>query len=235
MKNVGKFIPAMLIAIGLLALGLCIRSGILSVTNNTRVVSVRGLSEREVQANKVTWPIVYKIVGNELTAVYNQMEANNATIVEYLTSNGVSNNEIIIEAPTLTDAQANQYASERAAYRYVATVVLTVTSNDVDKVVDLINRQGELLKKGITLAEGGWSYQTIFEYTALNDIKPDMIAEATRNARDAAQKFADDSGSRLGKIKTASQGQFSIEDRDSYTPSIKKVRVVTYVDYYIED
>ncbi|MDE7377326.1 MAG: SIMPL domain-containing protein [Muribaculaceae bacterium] len=230
-----KIISAALVAIGLLALGLCIRSGVKSFSTNSRVVSVRGLSEREVKANKVTWPIVYKILGNDLNTVYNQMESSNSTIVEYLTSNGVAKDEIMIEAPSLTDAQANQYTSDRAAYRYVATVVLTVTSNDVDKVVDLINRQGELLKKGITLAEGGWSYQTIFEYTALNDIKPDMIAEATRNARDAAQKFADDSGSRLGKIKSAQQGQFSIEDRDPYTPSIKNVRVVTYIDYIIED
>lgn len=235
MKNLGKIIPAALVAIGLLALGLCLRSGLVSFTNNSRVVSVRGLSEREVKANKVTWPLVYKIVGNELGTIYNQMEANNTTIVEYLTSNGVDKSEILIEAPSLSDAQANQYTSDRTAYRYIATVVVTVTSNDVDKVVDLINRQGELLKKGITLAEGGWNYQTIFEYTALNDIKPDMIAEATRNARGAAQKFADDSGSRLGKIKTASQGQFSIENRDPYTPSIKNVRVVTYVEYYIED
>lgn len=235
MKNLGKIIPATLVALGLLALGLCLRSGLVSFTNNTRVVSVRGLSEREVQANKVTWPLVYNIVGNDLNAIYDQMEANNATIVEYLTSNGVASNEILIEAPNLSDAQANQYVSDRSANRYVATVVVTVTSNEVEKVVGLINRQGELLKKGITLADGGWSYRTIFEYTALNDIKPDMIAEATRNARGAAQKFADDSGSRLGKIKTASQGQFSIEDRDPYTPSIKNVRVVTYVEYYIED
>lgn len=235
MKSINKIVPATLVALGLLALGLCIRSGFLSFSNNTRVVTVRGLSEREVQANKVTWPLVYKIVGNDLSTIYNQMEANNATIVEYLTSNGVDKSEILIEAPSLTDAQANQYASDRPAYRYIATVVVTVTSHDVDKVVGLINRQGELLKKGVTLADGGWNYQTIFEYTDLNTIKPDMIAEATRNARSAAQKFADDSGSHLGKIKTAQQGQFSITDRDPYTPSIKNVRVVTSIEYYIED
>lgn len=235
MKKTGKIIPAALVALGLLALGLCMRSGLMSFTNNSRVVTVRGLSEREVKANKVTWPLVYKIVGNELDAVYTQMENNNATIVEYLTSNGVDKSEILIEAPSLSDAKASQYSSDRVAYRYIATVVVTVTSNNVDNVVNLINRQGELLRKGITLADGGWNYQTIFEYTALNEIKPDMIAEATRNARSAAQKFADDSDSRLGKIKTAQQGQFSIEDRDPYTPSIKNVRVVTTVQYYIED
>lgn len=235
MKNFEKFLPATLVALGLLALGLCIRGGLMSFTNNTRVVTVRGLSEREVQANKVTWPLVYNIVGNDLAAIYDEMESRNAVIIAFLTSNGVDKNEIMLEAPSLTDTKANQYSSQNAQYRYIAQIVVTVTSNNVENVVSLINRQGELLKKGVNLTDGGWDYKTIFEYTDLNAIKPDMIAEATRNARSAAQKFADDSGSRLGKIKTAQQGQFSISDRDPYTPSIKNVRVVTSIEYYIED
>ena len=85
------------------------------------------------------------------------------------------------------------------------------------------------------MSPDNWNNRTIYEYTELNSIKPDMIADATKNAREAANKFAADSGSKIGKIKTAQQGQFSIEDRDPYTPFIKKVRVVTYIDYFIED
>ena len=92
-----------------------------------------------------------------------------------------------------------------------------------------MSNQSELLKQGIVTGGGSWENPVEFKYEGLNDIKPEMIEEATRNAREAAQKFAKDSDSRLGKIKTANQGTFTIEDRDSNTPYIKKVRVVTTV------
>ncbi len=98
-----------------------------------------------------------------------------------------------------------------------------------------MERQTELLKQGIAIVAGDYQYQTTYEYTDLNSIKPEMIAEATKNAREAANKFAEDSDSKLGKIKTASQGQFSIEDRDQYTPYLKKVRVVSSIVYYLND
>ena len=110
-----------------------------------------------------------------------------------------------------------------------------VTSNKVDKVKKLITRQAELLQKGIAIVAGDYNYQTRYDYTGLNDIKPSMIAEATKNARKSAQKFADDSQSSLGKIRSASQGQISIEDRDQYTPDIKRVRVVSTVEFYLKD
>ena len=81
----------------------------------------------------------------------------------------------------------------------------------------------------------GWEYKTEYSFTKLNDIKPEMIEEATKNAREAAEKFAQDSDSKLGKIKKASQGQFSISDRDSNTPYIKSVRVVSSIDYFLND
>ena len=129
---------------------------------------------------------------------------------------------------------ANSYSNENVRYRYNVTNVIVVTSSKVDKIRKLIDAQTELLKQGVALTED-YEYQTTYEYTDLNSIKPEMIAEATRNAREAANKFAADSDSRLGKIKTATQGQFSITDRDQYTPYIKNIRIVTYVDYYLED
>jgi hypothetical protein len=106
----------------------------------------------------------------------------------------------------------------------------------VDAVLALMGKQSELLKKGIvTGGSNQWENPVDFRYEGLNDIKPEMIEEATRNAREAANKFANDSGSRLGKIKTANQGTFTIEDRDSNTPYIKKVRVVTSVTYYLKN
>jgi hypothetical protein len=105
----------------------------------------------------------------------------------------------------------------------------------VDTVLKLRPKEAELLKKGIVSGGNSWETPVEFKYEGLNDIKPEMIEEATRNARETAQKFAKDSDSRLGKIKTASQGTFTIENRDSNTPHIKKVRVVTSVTYYLKN
>ena len=113
--------------------------------------------------------------------------------------------------------------------------MIVVTSSKVDQVRKLIDRQTDLMKEGVAVVAENYQYQTTYEYTDLNAVKPEMIAEATRNAREAADKFAADSQSRLGKIKTARQGQFTIEDRDQYTPYIKNIRVVTSIDYYLED
>ncbi len=228
-------IPSLLIALGLLALGLAIRSGIVRVSDNSRVVTVRGLSEREVKANKVTWPISYTLVGNDLPSLYSQMQTNNNVIIKYLTSNGLTAEEYSTGAGAVTDNQADRYSSNAPLYRYNITGTVTVTSEQVDLVRRLINNQGEIIKQGIAVSPDNWNNRTIYEYTELNSIKPDMIADATKNAREAANKFAADSGSKIGKIKTAQQGQFSVEDRDPYTPFIKKVRVVTYIDYFIED
>lgn len=235
MKSFSGITGPLLIALGLLALGLTIRSGIKSFTDRDRTVDVRGLAEREVSANKVTWPIVYKLVGNDLPTLYAQVNSTNARIEQFLTSNGVDSKEISYNAPSLYDLQADRYNNSPVPFRYNITNVITVVSTDVDRITSLIKRQGELLKDGIALTVNDYSNQIIYEYTGLNDIKPAMIAEATENAREAAKKFADDSQSKIGKIRSARQGQFSIEDRDPYTPYIKRVRVVTSLTYYLED
>ncbi len=131
--------------------------------------------------------------------------------------------------------QADNYGGQQAPYRYNVTSVIVVTSSQVDKVNELMNKQSQLMAQGIAIVAGDYNYQTLYEFTELNKIKPDMVADATKNARKAADKFAEDSQSKLGKIKSASQGQFSIEDRDQYTPYIKKVRVVSTIEYYLKD
>jgi hypothetical protein len=114
--------------------------------------------------------------------------------------------------------------------------VVNVCTDKVKEVLVLKSGEVQLLKKGIvTGGDNSWEYNTQFKYEGLNDIKPQMIEEATRNAREAAEKFAKDSDSRLGKIRTANQGTFTIENRDSNTPYIKKVRVVTSVTYYLKN
>ncbi len=228
-------IAGLLVALGLLALGLCLRSGIVSYGERDRVVTVRGLCEREVEANKVTWPIVTQDMGNDLVTLYTRTQSVNAKILEFLKSNGVTDDEISVNSPNVSDNEAQSYDPSRVKNRYSLTNVIVVTSSNVKKIRELINRQTELLREGIAIIAESYQYPTKYEYTGLNDIKPSMIAEATENARQAASKFSEDSGSRVGKIKTATQGQFSIDDRDQFTPYIKTVRVVTYITYYLQD
>lgn len=234
MKN-SKIIAAVIIAIGVALVGLFIKQGFDNFSYRDRVVTVRGLAEREVKANSVTWPVVYQCAANDLSTIYRDITTKSGAIVKFLKDNGIKDDEIEVIAPSVTDNQANRYNSTIPLNRYSVDGVIVVTSNNVDLVTSLIKRQSELLKEGIAVVSGGWENRTTYSYTDLNTIKPEMIAEATANAREAAKKFADDSDSKLGKIKTASQGQFSIEDRDSYTPYIKNVRVVSTITYYLED
>ena len=224
-----------LLCIGLIVMGIFIRYGFTHVADSKRTVTVRGLCEREVKANKVTWPIVSKEVGYYLPTIYGNIEKTNETVLSFLKENGIEDSEISINPPVVVDLQADRYSYNQNPYRYNVTNVIVVTSTKVDKVNELIKKQTELLKLGIAIVAGDYQYQTIYEYTDLNSIKPEMIAEATKNAREAADKFAEDSGSKVGRIQTASQGQFSIEDRDQYTPYIKKIRVVSSLIYYLED
>ena len=228
-------IEALIIAIALVIMGLLLKHGIDGFSGRDRTVNVKGLSEMEVPADKVTWPLVYKEIGNNLQDLYVRINRNNKTLVDYLISNGISEEEIGINAPEIIDMSAERYSTTPAPYRYNVTSVITVSSTKVDLVRKLIADQGELLKQGIAITGGEYRYNTVYSFTGLNDIKPQMIEEATRNARAAAMKFAQDSGSKLGKIKNASQGQFSISDRDENTPYIKNVRVVTTVNYYLKD
>lgn len=228
-----QIISSLLISVGLVVLGLFIYKGFTGFANKDRQVVVRGLAEKEVPANKVTWPLVVKSLGNDLPQVYNQLTANIATVVDFLKRNGITENEISTGAPKVWDKDALTYRTD-VSYRYNVSQVITVTSEQVEAVNALILRQGDLLRLGVALGDD-YQYRTSYEYTLLNDIKPSMIAEATRNAREAAEKFADDSNSKLGNIKSATQGQFSINDRDEYTPWIKNIRVVTTVSYALKD
>lgn len=226
-----SLLPSAIIALAVVIFGFCLKAGIDNLAYNDRIVTVRGLAEREVPANMVTWPISYPLAGNDLASLYTQMNRNNDIIIEFLTSNGISRDEISVNPPDTYDASTNRYRSDSFNYTYSISCSMTVSTSKVEKVRELLRRQTELLKNGIAFSNSYISY----EFTGLNDIKPEMIAEATKNARAAADRFAADSDSRIGKLKQAQQGQFSIEDRDSSTPYIKKVRVVSSLTYFLED
>lgn len=228
-------IEALILAVGLMVGGTFVQNGLKKLSTRNRVVTVKGLAEMEVKADKVTWPLVYKVLGNDMSVLYNEIKDSNRKITEFLKSKGIKDEEISINAPEIIRHAAERYNSSVQPYRYNVTTVITVTSKQVDLVRKLINEQSELLKQGIAIISGEYRYNVTYAYTSLNDIKPKMIEEATKNARMAAEKFAKDSESSLGSIQKAYQGQFSIENRDEYTPYIKQVRVVTTIDYTLED
>ena len=230
MENKGNFFAGLAIMAGLVIMGLCIPAAVREYGSTKRSVSVRGLCEREVPADKVIWPLKYRVTGDDLSSVYSQLERNEATIIAFLKAGGIDEAEISVSAPTIDDKFAQQYGSNDRLYRYLAKETVTVCTDKVNETLALIKNQKVLVRKGIILGDD-WGYEPTFSFEGLNEIKPAMIEEATKNAREVAQKFADDSGSRLGKIREASQGYFTIESRDSNTPEIKKVRVVTNVIY----
>ena len=220
--------------VGLIAVALSIPAAVKALSSSQRTVSVRGLCEKEVPADKVIWPLQYSIAGDDLAELYKQMESNNASIKAFLTGGGIEAAEITSSKPDISDLFTQEYGGNNRRFRYVLKATLTVSTGKVEKVLSLMDNQGELIRKGITL-ESGWDCRPTFSFEGLNTIKPEMIEVATKNARASAQKFADDSGSRLGKIRNATQGYFTIEDRDSNTPQIKRVRVVTNVDYSLKN
>ena len=232
----GKLFSGLAIMLGLIIMGSMLPKAVEKYRSYDRTVNVKGLCEKEVKADRVIWPIVYRVMANDIQSIYDQTDANNAAIMGFLREGGINPSEISVSVPQISDKFANEYGDNDRAFRYIAKNIITVYTSDVDTVLALMGKQSELLKKGIvTGGANQWENPVEFKYEGLNDIKPQMIEEATENARAAAKKFAKDSGSRLGKIKTANQGTFTIENRDSNTPYIKKVRVVTSVTYYLKN
>ena len=224
-----------LIALGIIVLGLCVKSGLDSISDKERKVTVKGLSEREVEADKVTWPILTKEIGDDLPSLYTRINTTTAKVKAFLKQNGVKDSEISVNAPVVVDMNAERYGANNHDYRYNITSTITVTSRNVKLVRSIIARQGELLKQGVAVVDGGYGNGVTYEYVSFQQMKPKMMQEAIKNAEQTAKQFAENSDSEIDKILDASQGQFTIDNRDDNTPYIKKLRVVTTVTYSLKD
>lgn len=220
-----------LVALGLTLSGLFIYCGISKFANKDRAVSVKGLSTREVEADYAVWPLSYGWNGNDLPALYAQLERVTERVKKHLLSLGFEESDIREGTISVSNNWENYYGDHRPEYRYTLSTSLIVSTDKVMLVVESQGKEAELLKEGIIVTSNRWNLD--YQYNGLSELKPSMIEEATRNARAVAQKFADDSQSSLGGIRRASQGQFSIEN-DEYQPWVKHVRVVTTVDYILE-
>lgn len=222
-----------ILALAILGAGIAVSMGLQTLKADQRTVSVRGLSEREFSADLAIWPVIFNISGNELPVIRQDIVTKTEIIKQYLIDHKIKAEEITVKEPTITDIAANPYM-EQKKYKYFAKVVLFVRSTDVAAVTSALRDSIDLMDSGIAITND-YEGQVQYLFTALNDVKPEMIAEATQNARKAAEQFAHDSGSQVGKIRKASQGLFSIEDAATGLPERKTVRVVTTVEYILTD
>jgi hypothetical protein len=200
-----------------------------------RYLSVRGLAEREVSANLAIWPVSFVTDADDLAVLKQQLDEKRAKVAQFLKEQGIEEAEITTGLPALED-RAQQKMQERMASlpRYSARVTIVVRSPKVDVVKKAIQSADRLLSAGVALSGHEYGENTEFLFTDLNAVKPDMIRDATANARAAAEKFAQDSKSKVGAIRQASQGVFEIESRDVASPEKKIVRVVTSVQFFLE-
>ena len=222
--------------VGMAVLGWFLGNAVTKFKGFERTVTVKGLAEREYPADIVIWPIQFTEANNDLQRLYGAIENSTSRIRSYLQSKGIDSSEITIASPAITDMQAQRYGgSGQTSFRYNAVQTVTVYSKNIEAVRAVMGDLSQLGKQGIVITGGDYQSRTEYLFTRLNDIKPEMIEEATKQARVVALKFAEDSQSKLGKIKRAYQGQFSISPRDKNNPHIQRVRVVSTIEYYLSD
>jgi len=232
----GFIIIGVSLVLGLFVLGYFMKDAAVAFKQFERTVTVKGLAEQEHIADVVIWPIQFSEAGNSLDGTFTALDKSAGLVSDFLTELGVDRSEISFSTPLLTDRSAQRYGGQSTyQYRYIATQTATVYSENVERVREIMSELGELGKQGVSISGDEYQVRPEYIFNRLNEIKPEMIEQATMEARKVAQKFAEDSGSELGKIKTASQGQFSITPRDNNNPHIKNVRVVSTIVYYLTD
>ena len=229
-------ILGVLLFVGMAVLGLLLKQAIIEYKLLDRSVTVKGLAENEYPADVVIWPIQFTAASNKLEDLYVQVEKQSTLINDFLINNAIKLDEITLSAPMITDKLAQQYGGNQTVeFRYTALQTITVYSTAIEKVRSAMPELSQLGKQGIVFSQNNYDAQVEYIFTRLNEIKPQMIEQSTNNARLVAEKFATDSQSQLGKIKRATQGQFSITNRDKNNPHIKRVRVVSTIEYYLAD
>lgn len=226
------FGTASILAVGMVAGGYLLGDGLLRAKDAERAVTVRGLAERDVTADLATWTISYSASSTSLGEAQSKVRADTDAIRAFFSELGFP-----AEALEPTGANVSSYASDGVT-TYTVRQRLALRTDDIALAQKAVARQFDLVGRGVLLEEGsGMSYA----FTQLNAIKPEMVAEATRDARAAAQQFAEDSGAGVGAIRDATQGYFSIEARDGAEGGwgqadspYKKVRVVTTVSFSLD-
>lgn len=236
-----SIIAGALVGLGVAAGGYFIGTGYYDAHMGNRVVSVKGLSERNVTADLAFWPIRFVATGNDLTEVQGKIRADAQAIREFLGKYGFEDASIELQSLQVTDVAAQPYRSGPIDNRFIISQLLMLRSEEVEKVAEAARSASELVEAGVILSSDMGPSQPIYLFKSLAELKPEMLDEATARAREAAQSFAEDSDSKLGGIKRANQGVFQILARDQ-APGIsessqiaKRVRVVSSIDYFLVD
>ena len=232
MKNT---IQTIIISISLILCSVILAGGMNKIIKQNRTVSVRGLCEREVPADMAVWKLTFSLGGNDLPSLQKQIISQTATATDYLKSHGLTDEDFSVQSPSITDTSVELYIdSSRRPFIYIAKQSILVRSDKVSAVKAAAENTLELMGNGISVSSD-YDSRVIYDFNGLNQIKPEMIALATQNAREAAEQFARDSHSKVGKINSATQGLFTIEDAASGLEDVKRVRVVTTVVYNLTD
>ena len=248
MKN-NKLLIAFAIIIGLALNGIFIGRALQRFKKEDRSISVKGFAEREVKANLAVWTIKTRVTTNNIEEGSRQIETDKQKIVEFLLKKGIKENEIFQQDLKVVDKMAREYGnSDIGNFRYIIENSMQVRSENVDTIQNVKGMTDELLKMGVVISNVD-DYRPSVQYlfTKLNDIKPEMLQEATQNARKAAMEFTKESKVKLGDLKKANQGLFTIVDRDDFISGqtgegyggnlndiYKKVRVVVNIEFSVE-
>ena len=230
MEKYEKVIVAVIMAVGLLLLGLCIKGGIDNFTNKDRRVTVKGLAEKEVDADKVVWTLGLQESGDELKPIFASLDRKVKIIQNYLKEKGMEGKgDVTVSTFDITDNLANVWNDTPGGYNYSVSRSVYVTSNDTKFINELMAMSDELIDRDVILSSNNADY----EYTKFQQLKPEMMAEAISNAEKTAKQFAENSHSKINKIVEAGQGEFSIDEAD--IPYKKSVRVVSTITYSLKD
>lgn len=235
-------LSAVVLALGLALAGWFVGHGFLRGRTASRYVEVKGLAEREVAADLALWPLRFVSTGDDLAVAQAEITRDTREVYSFLARHGIDTAAVQLLALEVSDADANRFQSERGGTRFVIQQTVMVRSDKPQVVLAASQRVSDLVKAGVILSSSG-EYGIggpTFVFTKLNQLKPAMVAEATANARAAAQQFASDSRTTLGDIRYANQGVFVILPRDQ-APGVneggqlqKIVRVVSTVQYLLE-
>ena len=232
-----SFILGSTLSLGIIIASFLISDALVKLRAANRFVTVKGLAEQEVDADLAIWPICFEDADNDLSLLYQRLGAKRDTVTKFLLNGGLTKEDISFLPLQVMDFHAHKYAydKDKRPLRYRVEATILVRSENVPLIKKLMEESTELINEEIVIMQADYQRSTEFLFTGLNAIKPAMIEEATKNARKAAEKFAKDSGSTVGKIRNARQGLFTITDRDKNSPDRKKVRVVTTVEYFLVD
>lgn len=243
MDRTGWIGAVVILALGLGAAGWFVGDGFRD-GRRERFVTVKGLAERDVEADLALWPFRITAAGDDLATAQAAIQRSTAEVFDFLVRHGIDTTLAELQGVEVTDRVAEAYGGpERTGPRFTVQQLMMVRSEDVAAVHAASQRVGELVEAGVALRSGqGWGPAApTFLFKGLNDLKPAMIADATANAREAADQFAQDSDSRLAGIRRANQGLFQILPRDQ-APGVvessqvsKTVRVVSTIEYYLRD